>query len=81
MALVAMANKNVENGIDSDIVDSTHNDWTNFQSNYDLDGEGIFYNNDEANVFVCMAYKEDDNDGEFQNVKLQIQLQPIMTLS
>ena len=42
MALVAMANKNVENGINSDIIDGTHDNQTNFQCDYDLDAEGIF---------------------------------------
>ena len=71
-ALVAMANKNVENCIDSNIVDGIHNNWTNFQSNYDLDDKGIFDNNDKADAFVCMAYPgnpediDDDNDSEIQ---------------
>ena len=74
MVLVAMANENVENGINSDIADGAHNDWTNFQSDYDLDAEGIFDNDDQADAFVCMAYtgdpedEDDNNNGEFQEV-------------
>ena len=72
MALAAITNENVENGIDSDIVDNTHYDWTNFQSNYDLDAKVIFDNDDKADAFVCMVYtsdpggEDDDNEGEFQ---------------
>ena len=72
MSLVAMANKNVENSIDSDIANNAPNEWIDLQSNYDLNAEGVFDNDESTDAFVCMTYTgdpedEDDNDnGEFQ---------------
>ena len=56
MSLVTMANKNVENRIDSDFVDSSPDKWTDLQFNYDLDAERVPDNNESADIFVCMAY-------------------------
>ena len=71
--MVAILNENVENGIDSDIVDSSPDNWLDLQFNYDLDTEGVFDNNESTNTFVYMARtggskdeEENNNSDEFQ---------------
>ena len=54
--MVAMANENVETGIDSNTVDSSPNVWQDLQSNYDLDAKRVYNNGDFVDAFVCMAY-------------------------
>ena len=71
-----MANENVENGIDSDIVNSSPNEWLDLPYNYDLVAKGVVDNDEYVNAFVCMAYtggskdededEDEDNGNEFQ---------------
>ena len=55
VSMVAMANENVANGINFNIVDSSPNDWLNLQSNYDLDAKGVYDNDESVNVSVYVA--------------------------
>ena len=56
MSLVAMANENVNNSIDSDIVDSSpDNKCMDLQCNYYINAKGVFDNDESTNAFVCMA--------------------------
>ena len=71
MSYLAMANENIENNINSDIIDSSPDEWMDLQSNYDLDAEGVYNNDDSVSAFVCLAYtggskNEKRNDGDFQ---------------
>ena len=65
-----MANENIENCIDSDIVDRSPNKWLDLQSNYDLNAERVFDNDESTNTLICMAYtgifENEDNGEEFQ---------------
>ena len=69
MSLVEISNKNVENGIDSDITNSSPDKWMDLKSNYDIDAKGLFDNDKSTNAFVCIAYtgdpKDEGNEGEF----------------
>ena len=55
VSIVAMANKNVEHGFDSDFIDSSPNDWFNLQSNCDFDAKGVYNNDDSVDGFGCMT--------------------------
>ena len=76
--MVAMANENFENGIDSGIVDSSPNKWLDLRSKYDLNAEGVYDNDESVDKFVCMAYNtggsededEQNNDSGFQEHKM-----------
>ena len=57
--MVAMVNKKVEYGIDSNIIDSRYDEWLDLESNYNLNAEGVFDNNKYPAAFVCMAYIDD----------------------
>ena len=43
------------NGINSDIVDNGPNDWLDLESNFDLDAEGVYNNNEPVDAFVSMT--------------------------
>ena len=73
VSIVAMANENVENGINSDIVDSSSEEWLDLQSNYNLNAEGVYGNDESLDAFFCMVYTggsededEKSNNSEFQ---------------
>ena len=63
--MVAIANENVANSIDSDIVDDSPDDWLDLESNFDLDADGVFYNN-EAMTYTGDLFDEEYNDNSLQ---------------
>ena len=61
MQLVVLANNNVENSIDDANDNDNPKDWMNFQSEYDIDADGVYGNNnaDVGEDFACMTLTRD----------------------
>ena len=63
--MVAATCENVENGIDSDIVDSGPSDWLQLQGNYGLDDKGVYGvygvddNHESTTTYVCMTFTDE----------------------
>ena len=62
VTMVALATENVKNGIDSDIIDDSPDDWFELESTFDLDAEGVYDNDDTDDAFVCMTCTGDPFD-------------------
>ena len=54
--MVPAASDNVDNSIDSDILNNSPYDWLNLQTDYDLDKEGTYDNNKTVDAFSCMTF-------------------------
>ena len=53
--MVAIANQNVENGIDSGIISNSLNDWFGLAFNFDLDVEVVCNKDNTDDAFACMT--------------------------
>ena len=74
IAIVAIANNNVKNAIDSDIFDHSQNNWFYLKSNFDFNAEGVYDNDDTDDIFVCMKCTEDPYDKQYNNNNVHLHL-------
>ena len=81
ISMVTKVCDNVDNGTDSDIVDSSPSDWLDLQNYYNLDGNSIYDNDEHVVAFSYMTFTGPAWSDEINNEEVnQVPVEPVRPL-